>query len=386
MNEIGNLILSITENLTSFFTINKLAKLLFILSVRYSRHKDRLFRKSFIRVIYLIQMVGMEKKSERQEILLETGTNEVEIAEFGIYLKNGEKYQSFGINVAKIREIIKTPQYMGIPTSHKNVLGVFKLRDKIIPLVDLGGWLNESDGNETDNTYVIVAEFNQDNFGFLVHRIETIHRMSWEKVLPPAQVQHDIRKNCITGIVPLGEDEKKLMLMVDFEKIVADINPEVSLSIKSDKNIIDQLDGGLPPPKVLLAEDSSIVRDLLRGILEEGGFDVVSVDTGKRAWEYVSKWKQQSEQSERPLTDYVQLVVTDIEMPQMDGHSLLRRIKEDSTVNQLPVILFSSLIYEEIRRKGDLLGADAQISKPEIGNLLNIVEDVLEKNKTMEKK
>jgi two-component system, chemotaxis family, chemotaxis protein CheV len=332
----------------------------------------------------MIRVVGMEKKAERQDILLETGTNEVEIAEFGIYLKDSDRYQSFGINVAKIREIIKTPDYMGIPTSHENVLGVFKLRDKIIPLIDLGGWLNESDGESAEHTYVIVAEFNQDNFGFLVHRIETIHRMSWEKVLPPAQVTHDIRKNCITGMVALGKDEKKLMLMVDFEKIVSDINPEVSLSIKSDKHIIDQLDGGNPPPKVLLAEDSSIVRDLLKGILEDGGFDVVSVDNGKRAWECMSEWKKNSTDSKRPLTDYVQLVVTDIEMPQMDGHSLLRKIKEDAEMQQLPVILFSSLIYEEIRRKGDLLGADAQISKPEIGNLLNIVEDVLEKHKTVE--
>jgi two-component system chemotaxis response regulator CheV len=337
-------------------------------------------------VYNIIELVGMENNTDRQEILLETGTNEVEIAEFGIFLKNSNRYQSFGINVAKIREIIKTPDYMAIPTSHKNVIGVFKLRDKVIPLIDLGGWLNEGEGEEYDNTYVIVAEFNQDNFGFLVHRIETIHRMSWEKVLPPAQVQHDIRKNCITGIVALGEDEKKLMLMVDFEKIVSDINPEVSLSIKSDKHIIDQLDGGHPPPKVLLAEDSSIVRDLLKGILEDGGFNVVSVDNGKRAWDFISGMKQKSDNSQQPLTDFIQLVVTDIEMPQMDGHSLLRKIKEDTKMQHLPVILFSSLIYEEIRRKGDLLGADAQISKPEIGNLLNIVEDVLEKQNTVEKK
>lgn len=324
-------------------------------------------------------MVGMENKSDRQEILLEMGTNEVEIAEFGIFLKDSQRYQSFGINVAKIREIIKTPEYMGIPTSHHNVLGVFKLRDKIIPLIDLGGWLNESEYENHDNTYVIVAEFNQDNFGFLVHRIETIHRMSWEKVLPPAQVNQDIRNNCITGIVTLGTDGKKLMLMVDFEKIVSDINPEVSLSINADKNIIDQFDGGNPPPKVLLAEDSSIVRDLLKGILEDGGFDVVSVNNGKRAWEYVCDWKHKSAECNIPITEFVQMVVSDIEMPQMDGHSLLRKIKEDVELNNLPVILFSSLIYEEIRRKGDLLGADAQISKPEIGNLLNIVEEVLKK-------
>ena len=328
-------------------------------------------------------MVGMDNKSNRQDILLEMGTNEVEIAEFGIFLKNSQRYQSFGINVAKIREIIKTPEYMGIPTSHQNVLGVFKLRDKIIPLIDLGGWLNESECEHFDNTFVIVAEFNQDNFGFLVHKIETIHRMSWEKVLPPAQVNKDIRKNCITGIVALGNDGKRLMLMVDFEKIVSDINPEVSLSINADKNIIDQFDGGNPPPKVLLAEDSSIVRDLLKGILEDGGFDVVSVNNGKHAWEYVCDWKQKSIEEKNPISQYVQMIVSDIEMPQMDGHSLLRKIKEDAELKNLPVILFSSLIYEEIRRKGELLGADAQISKPEIGNLLNIVDNVLKKSKSV---
>lgn len=328
-------------------------------------------------------MVGMENKQDHQDILLEMGTNEVEIAEFGIFLKNEQRYQSFGINVAKIREIIKTPSYMSIPTSHQNVLGVFKLRDKIIPIIDLGGWLNESSATETENSFVIVTEFNQDNFGFLVHKIETIHRMSWEKVLPPTkQAQTDVKTNCITGIVSLGYDEKKLMLMIDFEKIVADINPELSLSIRADKKIIDHLDGGNPPPKVLLAEDSSIVRDLLSGILRDGGFDVVSVNNGKLAWQYLNDWKAKAEESNAPLESIIQMVVTDIEMPQMDGHSLLRKIKEDQELKTVPVILFSSLIYEEIRRKGDLLGADAQISKPEIGNLLTIVDDVLKKRKS----
>jgi two-component system chemotaxis response regulator CheV len=122
-----------------------------------------------------------------------------------------------------------------------------------------------------------------------------------------------------------------------------------------------------------------LVRELLTGILKKGGFEVISVNNGKLAWEYIQKWNELSKEKKIPINDIVQLIVTDIEMPQMDGHALLRKIKENSELETLPVILFSSLIYEEIRRKGELIGADAQISKPEIGNLLKIVDDVLKK-------
>ena len=134
------------------------------------------------------------------EILLETGTNEVEIAEFQIYLKDKKDIkQSFGINVAKVREIIKTPKFVSLPQANKNILGVFKLREKIIPLINLAGWLNErTDDIELSNCFVIVTEFNNVNFGFLIHGIETIHRISWSKVLPPSSITDNIKEDCIT--------------------------------------------------------------------------------------------------------------------------------------------------------------------------------------------
>jgi len=319
--------------------------------------------------------------SDNKNILLETGTNEVEIAEFGIYLKGEERCQSFGINVAKVREIIRTPEFKVLPNTPNNVVGVFTLRDKIIPIINLAGWLNYKDDMDLKNTFVIVTEFNQDNFGFLVHKIEQIYRMSWEKVLPPISFNTGIDEDCVTGVVLLGENDEKIMFMLDFEKIVADICPEISLSVATDRKIIEKLDAGSPSPKVLLAEDSSIIRDLLAGILKKGGFDVISVNNGKHAWEHMQAWNKESKKKDVPIDDIVQLVVTDIEMPQMDGHALLRKIKENDGMKTMPVILFSSLIYDEIRRKGDAIGADAQISKPEIGNLLNIVDEVLKKNK-----
>lgn len=319
----------------------------------------------------------IEKKD--QEILLETGTNEVEIAEFEIYLKDQKSVkQSFGINVAKVREIIKVPPFIKIPNSNENIMGVFKLREKIIPLINLAGWLNEETENvNLSKSYAIVTEFNQANFGFLIHGIKTIHRMSWDKVLSPANISNNIKNENITGVVSFDD---RIMMMIDFEKIVADISPEMSLSIEADKKIIEDVQKiGKGKQKVLLAEDSGIVRDLLAGILEKGGFEVVHVNNGQLALEYLNAFAEEAKKQNKMVNDIVQLVITDIEMPQMDGHSLCRKIKEDHNLKTLPVVLFSSLIYEEIKKKGEAIGADAQISKPEIGNLLNIVRGILKK-------
>ncbi|MFP4112049.1 MAG: chemotaxis protein [Candidatus Woesearchaeota archaeon] len=342
--------------------------------------------------------------TEKKEILLETGTNELEIAEFGIYLKkpqdeigvtenadSGEKsqetaeqknsgntIQTFGINVAKVREIIKMPEFIKMPSLDKNMLGVFKLRDKVIPLIDLAAWMNERHEDiKYKDCFVIVTEFNQANFGFLVHKIKTIHRMSWKKVLPPSNIRNNMKTNTITGIVPL---EDRIMLMVDFEKIVADINPESSLSISADKDIIEKAKSIGENKKVLLAEDSEMVRELITGILEKGGFEVIPVNNGMLAWDYLNSLYEESKNSGKNLNDTLQILIADIEMPQMDGHTLCRQVKENPEMKTLPVILFSSLIYDEIRRKGEMIGADAQISKPEIGNLLNVVNDILSRN------
>ena len=315
--------------------------------------------------------------SDNKNILLETGTNEVEIAEFGIYLKGEERCQSFGINVVKVREIIRTPEFKVLPNTPNNVVGVFTLRDKIIPIINLAGWLNYKDDMDLKNTFVIVTEFNQDNFGFLVHKIEQIYRMSWEKVLPPISFNTGIDEDCVTGVVLLGENDEKIMFMLDFEKIVADINPSSSMDLELDVMKIKSDD--FTDKTVLLAEDSGMIRSMLRDILEKGGFNVVDVGNGKIAWNLIQKWGDEATKKNIPINDLLTLVITDIEMPQMDGHSLLRNIKENPQYKPLPVILFSSLIYEEMRKKGEYIGADAQISKPEFKNLLNVVSEVLNK-------
>jgi two-component system chemotaxis response regulator CheV len=185
--------------------------------------------------------------------------------------------------------------------------------------------------------------------------------------------------------VPLDD---RIMLMIDFEKIVAEINPEIGMQLKADKEIIKEneenagkkLDTDIKKIAVI-AEDSGLIRDMMKDILSRGGYEVVPHNNGKAAWEFIESKKKKAKEENNPITNYIHVVVSDIEMPQMDGHSLTKNIKNDPDLKVLPVILFSSLIYEEIRKKGEQIGADAQISKPEIGNLLNIIKDLTSKQK-----
>ena len=333
---------------------------------------------------------------DKEDILLETGTNELEIAEFEIYSKpqtvsksddgdagvnSDEKdIHSYGINVAKIREIITMPTMIKMPGSDEKIVGVFNLREKIIPLIDLSAWMNYNSDVDYSKCNVVVTEFNQSNFGFIINSVNRIHRVSWTKILSSSNINKDSNSssaNCITGIVNF---EDRIMMMLDFERIVADINPEMSLSVLSDKDTLEEFNSkDFSGKKVLVAEDSDIVRDLFVDILEKAGFEVIEASNGKIASEYIDAVLESATQSGKSIKDFLQVVITDIEMPQMDGHSLCKKIKESDDLNSLPVILFSSLIYEEMRKKGELIGADAQISKPDIGNLVNIISDILKK-------
>ncbi len=190
-------------------------------------------------------------------ILLEAGTNELEIAEFQINMKSGRP-QSFGINVAKVREIILVPEYDEIPNAHHCIMGVFHLREKIIPLINLSLYLNQTPEADMKLAKVIVAEFNKQSFGFLIHQISTIHRVSWKQVLPPTEIISNLENNCITSVVPM---ENKSLFMLDFEKIVSDINPETVLHAQEAQAELDNMKN--ESYSVLLADDSPTFRNMI---------------------------------------------------------------------------------------------------------------------------
>lgn len=298
-------------------------------------------------------------------ILLESGTNELEIVEFFLD-EPGKEEQAvyrgyYGVNVAKVLEIIRMPQVTEMPeVSHHSVLGAFNQRSHIIPLVDLAAWLGKT-RIEKEPPKVVVTEFNQVTTAFMVSGVNRIHRISWEEVEPPGKFVTSLSNNSITGVVKMGD---RIIFILDLEKIVADLNPELGLKL-DDSSISTEGERY----KAIVADDSSLIRAMLKDLLQKAGFVVETADNGLEAWERLNTLKDVAQRDGRSLTEYVQVIVSDIEMPKMDGHNFTKRIKEDPVLRELPVILFSSLITDKLRHKGDAVGADDQISKPEVSQL-----------------
>jgi two-component system chemotaxis response regulator CheV len=295
-------------------------------------------------------------------ILLEAGTNELEIVEFYLEEPNpegGEPYRGYyGVNVAKVLEIIRLPRITEMPqVSHPSVLGAFNLRDQIIPLVDLSVWLKKQ-RSEREPPKVIVCEFNNVTTAFMVSGVNRIHRISWEQVEAPNKYMSSLASNSITGVVRL---EGRIIFLLDLEKIVAELNPE--LGLRFDENVT--WEEGVQY-RALIADDSTLIREMIGDLLHRAGFLVEKTTHGGECWDRLLQIKQIAESEGRPVTDYVQIVITDIEMPNMDGHNLTKRIKDDPVLKSLPVVLFSSIITDKLRHKGVAVGADDQISKPEI--------------------
>ena len=301
-----------------------------------------------------------DRNAEKKGILLETGTNEFEIVEFSI----GEV--NYGINVAKVREVITRVPVTKMPQVHPFVDGLFTLRGRVMPLVNLPRCLNAVGSEEPKN--IIVTEINNYNIGFLVDNVSRIHRISWKDMEPSPEVGED---SMVVGVIKMPD---KIVLLLDFETIIAKINPEINAKLTTFNNGTTVVKESRENMHIVVAEDSPMLRDLLVSTLHEAGYKFVKdFNNGKAAWDYLSILAKEP----GPIEDQVKIMITDIEMPQMDGHRLLKLIREDEVLANVPVILFSSLINEEMRRKGDNLGANGQISKPEIGQLIDLLDKLI---------
>ncbi len=297
------------------------------------------------------------------EILLESGTNEIEIMQFTIF---GELY---GINVAKVREIMMADKVKPVPHSHGAVEGIFKPRDVLLTVINLPKYLTGECGETNDRDLFIITNFNKMHIAFRVHTVVGISRISWKDIQKPDKTLTNGEEGVATGIAQCGD---KLVTILDFEKIVAEIAPETSIQVDD----IDKLGERLPRDhSIILAEDSILLEKMIHDSLTRAGYiNLKSFNNGKEAWNYLS-----SIRNEPDFYEQAALLITDIEMPEMDGHRLTKLVKEDDKMKKMPVIIFSSLINEEMRRKGKQLGADEQLSKPEIGRLVEVMDALLER-------
>lgn len=296
------------------------------------------------------------------KILLESGTNELEIMEFTV---GGEL---FGINIAKIREIMRAQETKRMPNSHNFVEGIFKQRGDVITVIDLAKCLNIERSENKSHDIFILTHFNKLNFAFRVESVVGIDRVSWEDIKKPDKVIYSGEDSVATAI---AEYKDRLITILDFEKIIADISPETSITLDRLDELGDRVES---QKKILVAEDSMMLSNLIIGFLHKSGYkNTVKFNNGKEAWNYLTEAKE----SGLPISNYVSCIVSDIEMPLMDGHRLTKLIKTDDELKHIPVILFSSLISDELRIKGQEVGADEQITKPEIVELVSIIDRLI---------
>ena len=299
------------------------------------------------------------------DILLESGTNQLGLLEFKI------SGNSFGINVEKIKQLMQAQNVQPIPHSHPFVEGIYQPRDEVYTLLDLSGYLGLGKSENPEKDIYLVAVFNKMMVGFHVHGVEQIHKISWSAIEKPASMVFGGNEGIVTGITKI---EDRIIAILDFEKITYDISPETGIQMEEVEVFASRPKSSVP---ILVAEDSALLRKMLMEALQTAGFtNIIMTTDGEAAWTFLQDVKEHTTN----LDDDVQVVITDIEMPLMDGHRLTKLIKSDPLLRKLPVIIFSSLINESSRLKGHEVGADEQLTKPEIGNLVSVITKYLDKD------
>lgn len=293
-------------------------------------------------------------------IILESGTNEFEVLEFVI---NGNHY---GINVEKVREILPYQEATPVPNSHRCIEGIFMPRGEIITVIDLFQALGYSRVDRTDD-YLIVTNFNNLSIAFDVESVVGIQRVSWSEIVKPDATISGGDNSIATGIL---KNENGLIIILDFERIVEDICPETSIKLSQISQFEGRARNEVP---IVVAEDSMMLCRLVQDALSTAGYTNLTIkNNGKEAWDYLEELRRTNG------VEYgCKCLITDIEMPKMDGHHLIKLVRETEGLKHIPIVIFSSLINDEMRRKGNLLGANAQISKPEIGTLVKLLDEIL---------
>lgn len=295
-----------------------------------------------------------------KEILLESGTNELELLVFNV------ADYTFGINVAKVREVLPITEITRLPKAHSSVRGVFKLRNRVIPCVSLLDHLGIAPTREPSESTMILSDFNQQQTAFLVDAVERIHRLSWQNILSVPGLEALSH----TPVTALARCDDRLIVMLDFEMILDDVTDQYFRTDTVDNPM------GLPREKlrILLAEDSPTVREAVTNTLRSSGYTRLHFfENGAEAW----KWIEQRLADTDCEDDIADLVISDVEMPQVDGFHLTKRIKDHSALRHVPVLLYSSIITPDNYKKGQAVGADSQVAKPELKRIVALADELI---------
>lgn len=300
-------------------------------------------------------------------ILLESGTNELELLEFIV------GSNSYGINIAKVSEIMINVDVTPVPNAHEAVEGVFIPRDKLISVIDLHKVLHSENTSDGKNIF-IVCQFNQMLNAFHVSKVKGIQRISWSDISEPPSIANSDNNGygmgMSTGIAKIND---RIIIILDFEKIVSELDRSSALDTTGVDDI-QKPNAIISNKHILIADDSPFLNKMITSELSNLGYkNITSFQNGQQVWDYLQQYKN----TENDITSEIACIISDIEMPKMDGHHLTKLIKDDQTFKRIPVLLFSSLINKQMRIKGESVGADAQFSKPQIKDLIKTLITIL---------
>lgn len=285
------------------------------------------------------------------------GTNKLEILLFslGSDARTGRR-ETFGINVFKVREVIRTPPITAAPEMSPAVRGMVSLRGALVPVIDLGDYIGLTSTADTPHEIMIVTEYNHHTQGFLVESVDTILRLDWSQMRVPPEMLTSNLGGLVTSVTELADG--RLVMLLDVERILAE-------TVKPDDST---LFGGISllgrdDLTVLFADDSSVARGQIRRTLDAMGVRCIEAVNGRAAWEELRRIADNAERVGRPVKDFLQVILTDVEMPEMDGYLLTRSIKGDSRFNDIPVLMHSSLSSNSNQQLGHAVGVDEYIPK-----------------------
>jgi two-component system chemotaxis response regulator CheV len=298
------------------------------------------------------------------------GTNKLEILLFtlGRDARTGRR-ETFGINVFKVREVMRVPEITRAPEMPPAVEGMVSLRGTLVPVVDLVKFT----GIETDSKpeIMIVTEYNGHTQGFLVEAVDTILRLDWSSIKVPPDMFAGHMGGLVTAVTELADG--RLVMLMDVEKVLAD-------TIQTDD---EHLYAGVKPlelpepPTILFCDDSAIARKQIEKTLTAMGVRYYMATNGREAWDILLRLADQAEATHQPVRKLVQLVLTDVEMPEMDGYLLTKNIKADPRFAGIPVIMHSSLSGMSNQQLGRSVGVDEYVSKFEPQRLAETLARIL---------
>ena len=276
---------------------------------------------------------------------------------------------SFGINVAKVVEIMKTRPITPMTKSHPCIEGVYKPRDRIISVINLPRYMDMAESADPEQDMFILTNFDNVSAAFHVHTVEGMHYINWSDVVKPSEIIYGGRDSVLTGTTKIGS---KIISIIDFEKVLFDINPETGLQL-SEVRIMGDRERSEKP--IVCVEDSVFLKKMLLQAIEMAGYsNVKDFENGQDAWEYLEGVRRDCLTNITPIEKKVSIIITDIEMPRMDGHHLARLVKSDEVLKKIPILVFSSLIDEAQKMRGESFGVDAHLAKPQIGELVSTID------------